>query len=59
MAKPANPNASERPFLTAEWRDLVMLNYEVDPAVLRPRVPTGTELDSFGGRTFILANAKL
>ena len=52
MAKPANPNASERPFLTAEWRDLVMLNYEVDPAVLRPHVPMGTELDSFGGRTF-------
>jgi hypothetical protein len=22
-------------FLSAEWRDLVMLNYEVDPALLR------------------------
>lgn len=40
-------------FLTAEWRHLVMLNYEVDPAVLRPRVPAGTELDSWLGRTFV------
>lgn len=39
-------------FLTAAWRNLVMLNYEVDPAVLRPRVPRGTELDSFDGRTY-------
>jgi hypothetical protein len=23
-----------RVFLSAEWRDLVMLNYEVDPAIL-------------------------
>src|ERR1700761_1243857 len=43
---------SERPFLTAAWRDLVMLNYEVDPAVLRPYVPAGAELDSFDRRTF-------
>ena len=52
MQKPTNATPSERPFLTAEWRDLVMLNYETDPATLRPYVPAGTELDSFGGRTF-------
>jgi uncharacterized protein YqjF (DUF2071 family) len=28
-------------FLTAEWRDLVMLNYEVDPQVLTRRVAAG------------------
>ena len=39
-------------FLTAEWRWLTMLNYQVDPAVLRPRVPRGTELDGWQGRTF-------
>jgi uncharacterized protein YqjF (DUF2071 family) len=38
-----------RPFLTAEWRDLVMLNFEVPEALLRPRVPPGTELDAYGG----------
>jgi len=40
-------------FLTAEWRYLAMLNYEIDPAVLRPRVPAGTELDRWEGRTFV------
>jgi hypothetical protein len=42
----------ERTFLTAEWRYLAMLNYEIDPAVLRPYVPIGTELDSWNGKTY-------
>ncbi|MEO6528745.1 MAG: DUF2071 domain-containing protein, partial [Gemmatimonadaceae bacterium] len=42
-----------RPFLTAEWRNLVMLNYVVEPALLRPFVPAGTALDSWRGRTYI------
>jgi uncharacterized protein len=40
-------------FLTAEWRDLAMLNYQVSPRLLQPYVPRGTELDSFDGKTFI------
>jgi uncharacterized protein YqjF (DUF2071 family) len=40
-------------FLTAEWRDLAMLNYDIDPTVLTSRVPYRTELDSWNGRTFI------
>lgn len=40
-------------FLTGEWRDLAMLNYAVDPALLRPFVPRGTALDTFDGRTFV------
>ncbi len=40
-------------FLTADWRYLAMLNYEVDPQVLASRVPKGTELDSHGGRHFV------
>jgi uncharacterized protein YqjF (DUF2071 family) len=40
-------------FLTAEWRYLAMLNYEIDPAVLRPLVPAGTELDQWEGQTFV------
>ena len=31
-------------FLTAQWRHLAMLNYEIDPKVLQPLVPAGTEL---------------
>jgi uncharacterized protein YqjF (DUF2071 family) len=42
-----------RVFLTAAWRNLAMLNYEVEPALLRPFVPSGTELDAWQGRTFI------
>ncbi len=30
-----------------------MLNYEIDPAVLAARVPTGCELDAWSGRTFV------
>jgi uncharacterized protein len=40
-------------FLTAEWRWLAMLNYEVDPKLLLSLVPAGTELDSWQGRTFL------
>ncbi|MGH7586857.1 MAG: YqjF family protein [Gemmatimonadales bacterium] len=42
-----------RPFLTAEWRYLAMLNWEIAPEVLRPLVPHGTQLDPFLGRTFV------
>jgi uncharacterized protein len=42
-----------RVFLSAEWRNLVMLNYEVDPEILRRFVPRGVELDAFEGRTFV------
>ncbi|MFL6588587.1 MAG: YqjF family protein [Chthoniobacterales bacterium] len=41
-----------RPFLTANWRYLAMLNFAIDPKILEPLVPTGTELDFHGGRTF-------
>ncbi len=40
-------------FLTAEWRWLAMLNWEVDPALLTPCVPKGTELDSWNNKTFV------
>jgi uncharacterized protein YqjF (DUF2071 family) len=40
-------------FLTAEWRDLAMLNFAIDPAILTPLVPRGTELDSWRGTTYI------
>lgn len=42
-----------RTFLSAEWRDLVMLNYQVDPELLSSHVPRGTVLDSFDGKTYV------
>ena len=40
-------------FLTAEWRYLAMLNYEIDPDVLLPYVPPGTELDCWNNKTYV------
>jgi uncharacterized protein len=49
----ADEEISQRIFLTAEWRNLVMLNYLVDPTLLIPYIPVGTSLDSFEGKTYI------
>lgn len=43
----------EKPFLTAVWRFLVMANYDIDPTLLAPWVPHGTELDLFEGRPLV------
>ena len=42
-----------RAFLTAEWRWLVMLNYEIAPEVLTPFVPRGTRLDLWQERALV------
>lgn len=40
------------PFLSAEWRRLIMANYVVDPQLLVPWVPTGTEIDVHDGNCY-------
>src|SRR5262245_13749214 len=40
-------------FLTADWKNLAMLNYEIDPDVLISHVPPRTELDFWNGKTFL------
>ena len=42
-----------RVFLTAEWRSLVMVNYAIDPALLAPFLPRGTELDLWKGEALV------
>jgi uncharacterized protein len=42
-----------RAFISAEWHDLVMLNYEIDPKLLSDYVPPGTSLDSFNEKTYV------
>lgn len=42
-----------RTFLTAQWRYLAMLNYAIDPDLLKRRVPPGTELDFFADKTYV------
>jgi uncharacterized protein YqjF (DUF2071 family) len=44
---------ASRPFLTAQWRNLIILTYAVSPARLIDRVPTGTTLDSWHGQTLV------
>lgn len=53
VANEINTGRSSATFLTAEWRDLVLLNYEVDPALLSQFVPHGTEIDHWNGKTFV------
>ncbi len=42
-----------QPFLTAAWRDLLLLNWHVDPARLRPHLPEGVALDPWRGEHFV------
>lgn len=40
-------------FLSAKWEHLVFVNFEIDPKLLAPYIPTGTKLDFFNGKTYI------
>lgn len=42
-----------RPFLTAQWRNLILLTYAVNPARLIDLVPAGTTLDFWRGQTLV------
>ena len=45
--------ADPRPFLTARWEHLVMLNWAAPRALLEPLVPAGTTLDDWHGETLV------
>jgi uncharacterized protein YqjF (DUF2071 family) len=40
-------------FLKARWENLAMINYAMDPDVLKPLLPNGVELDYFEGKTYV------
>ena len=40
-------------FLTAFWKHLIFINYEVDSSVLLPYLPRGTELDFYNGKCLV------
>lgn len=40
-------------FLTAEWRKLVMANYAIDEAILKPYLPYKTELDLWNNTYYV------
>jgi uncharacterized protein YqjF (DUF2071 family) len=41
------------PFLTAEWRKLIMANYVVEPSLLTPFLPKNCEIDLWNGRCYV------
>src|SRR5207244_9793931 len=53
VAAPVSAESIVQPFLTANWRYLAMLNFIVDPRILAPFVPPGTEIDYENGETFV------
>jgi hypothetical protein len=42
-----------RAFLAAQWRNLVLLNFKVDPAVLAPYIPPQVSLDLYHGHALM------
>jgi uncharacterized protein len=46
---PASPPVPPGIFLSARWENLILANYAVDPALLAPYLPAGTELDPWQG----------
>src|ERR1044072_9411126 len=42
-----------KPFLTAQWRNLLMINFAVTPALLQKYVPHRTELDAWNDTYYI------
>ena len=40
-------------FLTAQWQNIIMANYEIDPIYLKPYLPKGVELDYYNGKTYV------
>jgi uncharacterized protein len=40
-------------FLSAEWKNLILANYEIDSSVLDQHVPAGLELDTHDGKHFV------
>ena len=40
-------------FLKAEWNNLILINYRVEPEILKKYIPKGTELDLWNGTCYI------
>ncbi len=44
---------SNRVFLSAKWHNLILCNYPVDDAILKPYLPKGCKLDYFENKAFV------
>ncbi|MBK8505752.1 MAG: DUF2071 domain-containing protein [Saprospiraceae bacterium] len=43
----------EKPFLEAEWRKLIMVNYSVDQKILEPYLPARTEIELWSNTCYV------
>lgn len=46
-------NINSDSFLTAEWKNLVLINYEIDPEKLKKYLPIGTEIDFWNNKCYV------
>jgi uncharacterized protein YqjF (DUF2071 family) len=44
---------ARKEFLSAKWTNLILVSYEVDPALLKPFLPGNTEIDFFEGKAYV------
>ena len=54
----ATKTATTKPIFKCEWRDVVALNFDVDPRLLQPLIPPGLRIDQFNDHTLITMMAK-
>lgn len=40
-------------FLSAQWENLILANYRIDPELLQPWLPAGTEFDYWNGALYV------
>ncbi|CAN1513632.1 COG3361 Uncharacterized conserved protein [Flavobacteriaceae bacterium] len=40
-------------FLKANWENIIMANYAIDPEILNPYLPKGVELDLYNGKAYV------
>ena len=40
-------------FLKANWENIIMSNYAIDPEILKPFIPKGVELDLYNGKAYV------
>jgi uncharacterized protein len=40
-------------FLKANWKNIVMANYALEPNILKPYIPKGVELDLYNGKAYV------
>lgn len=46
-------NRKKMSFLNAQWKNLALINYEINPQILKNYIPKGTEIDLYNGKCYI------